>query len=421
MNGAIDEPELLTEIPPVLKRLAKVVVRGFYDTEQVAIINVLTNAKHPCVKEDDLMDLVRFDKRQLRQALVRLKNDKLIKQRIHKEKAPDTGMTLTFNYYFINFKVFVNVVKYKLDHVRKKIESDEKQAKNRPSFVCSECHNKYSDLEVDRLIDMTTGLLKCTYCSGTVEEDTSEIQEGNNKRTSLAKFNEQIEPIFKLLRDSENINLADAILEPEPDLTSINKHVSHSHISGHASRSGWASDRYGMEATDLGIKISMGAEDEAGAANKRVKEAPIWMKQSTVHSAPEAVAQAATPNDASTSEKHALDHSTEDEVLADLLAHESVAKKPKLDIKAALGEDENSSSSDSDSEKASNATAPTHDKVTDFMDAADSDDEEEEHKIKVNGKVVALGDVTDDMMKLMSPEEEEAYHKAFEQAYSHMY
>ena len=89
---------------------------------------------------------------------MRLKNDKLIKQRVHKEKQPDTGTMLTFNYYFINYKLFVNVVRYKLDHIRKKIESDEKQAKNRPSFLCTQCANKYSDLEVDRLIDMSDGV-----------------------------------------------------------------------------------------------------------------------------------------------------------------------------------------------------------------------------------------------------------------------
>lgn len=31
------------------------------------------------------------------------------------------------HYYYINYKQFVNVVKYKLDQIRKKIEADEKK------------------------------------------------------------------------------------------------------------------------------------------------------------------------------------------------------------------------------------------------------------------------------------------------------
>lgn len=45
---------------------------------------------------------------------------------MYKEKNFEIGVLISFNYYFINYKVFVNVVKYKLDYVWKKIESEEK-------------------------------------------------------------------------------------------------------------------------------------------------------------------------------------------------------------------------------------------------------------------------------------------------------
>lgn len=35
-------------------------------------------------------------------------------------------------------------------------------------------------------------------------------------RTLLAKFNEQIEPIYELLKECEDIKLAPELLEPEP-------------------------------------------------------------------------------------------------------------------------------------------------------------------------------------------------------------
>lgn len=418
MNGVLDEPSLLLEVPPVLKRLAKLVARGFYEDEHVALVNVLTNAKHPCVKEDDLMELLKFEKRQLRQALIRLKNDKLIKQRVHKEKHQETGTMLTFNYYFINYKLFVNVVNYKLDHIRKKIESDEKQAKNRPSFLCTQCKNKYSDLEVDRLIDMMTGALKCTYCSGVVDEDVSEIQQGNNYRTSLARFNEQLGPIFQLLKESENINLAPQILEPEPDLTSMNLIASRTTTSsGHTAKTGWNHDRRDEAASDVGIKISMVQDDEDVTQKpiKRPNDAPIWMQQSTV--APNKEFKMETPTNIQLTGPQTSTQKDE-EILADLLAHESVNKKPRLDVEQALGKEQSESSDDSDDDDNFTTVPVIQEKnVTETMD--DSDDDE--IKIKIGGKLVALNDVTGDMIETMTQEEHDAYDKACKDAYSELY
>ena len=435
MNGAVDEQELLTVVPPVLKRLCKIVACGYYESEHAAIITLLTNSKYPCLQEDDLSRLLGFDKKQLRQSLVRLKNEKLIKQRVHKEKNPETGTTLSFNYYFINYKVFVNVVKYKLDHVRKKIESEEKQAKNRPSFVCAQCEKKYSDLEVDRLLDFETGQLKCTICEGLVEEDCAEIKQSNTSRTSLARFNEQMEPIFKLLRECEDMNLAPAILEPEPQAAQLASAVSGTRPSGpRGNKPAWANDAGGSDVSGPGIKVDiMGDEDDEGAAaNKpRPKEAPIWMRQSTVVSAPGIQTDA-------TASSHVLQHGEathrkpgtagkDDEILAELLVHESVNKKPRLDIKEALGEgvgndDSDSGSDESDFETPTPGPAAKADVVTESMDIQSDDDEEaHEIKIKVGDKTVAINDITEKMLSQMTKEEHDAYTKAFQHVYSQIY
>ena len=434
MNGAIDEPELLTEVPSVLKKLAKIVVRAFYECEHATLINILTNSIYPCVKEEDLQDFLKFDKKQLRQVLMRLKSDKLIKQRIHKEKQPENGTTLTFNYYFINYKLFVNVVKYKLDHIRKKIESEEKQAKNRPSFLCSECKSRFSDLELDRLCDMETGALKCTICEGTVEEDLSDIKQANNSRTSLARFNEQLEPIFVLLRECENLNLAPTILEPEPAPAQIAASLRQSSSSqGGTLRQGWSTGRgVGFDINEPGIEIRIGSEDQHDGEKekKNKKDTPVWMLESTVMSASNTTAVSNDNQAASEKNENGPAHKDDGEILQDLLAHESVAKKPRLDVKAAFGEeaddDESDTSEDSDSEFLPACQPKSQDaKVTETMEEvidSDQDDEEEEiHKVKVGNKMVPFGDVTDEMMTAMTSEERDAYTKACQQAYSHYY
>lgn len=97
------EPELLTEVPAALKRLAKQVVRGFYGVEHALALDVLI--RNPCVREEDMLELLKFDRKQLRSVLNTLKADKFVKCRMRVETAPD-GKTTRHNYYFINYRFY---------------------------------------------------------------------------------------------------------------------------------------------------------------------------------------------------------------------------------------------------------------------------------------------------------------------------
>lgn len=101
------EPELLTEVPASLKRLAKQVVRGFYGVEHALALDVLI--RNPCVREEDMLELLKFDRKQLRSVLNTLKADKFVKCRMRVETAPD-GKTTRHNYYFINYRFGVILV-----------------------------------------------------------------------------------------------------------------------------------------------------------------------------------------------------------------------------------------------------------------------------------------------------------------------
>ncbi|RWS19109.1 general transcription factor IIE subunit 1-like protein, partial [Leptotrombidium deliense] len=80
------------------------------------------------------------------------------------------GKTTRQNYYFINYRAFVDV-KYKLDHMRRKIETEERDNTSRASFVCTVCKKTFTDLEADQLCDLTTYEFRCSYCGELVEED----------------------------------------------------------------------------------------------------------------------------------------------------------------------------------------------------------------------------------------------------------
>ena len=210
--------QIITEIPSSLKQLARLVVRGFYDIEYSLIVDMLV--RYHCMREDDLCDILKFDKKVLRAKLATLKSDKFLMVKLKIETGED-GKSLKMNCWFINYRIFVNIVKYKLDHMRKKMETEERDATSRSSFKCSSCDKQFTDLEVcsnstilsslfvilpqaDQLFDPMSGEFRCTFCGNSVEEDEAAMPK-KDSRLLLAKFNDQMEKLYDLLRNVEDV------------------------------------------------------------------------------------------------------------------------------------------------------------------------------------------------------------------------
>lgn len=211
-STSVADQEVLTEVPGTLKRLVRYIVRGFYSVEHSLVIDLLTI--HACVKEDDLLELLRFERKHLRTVINTLKMDKFLKNHV-RMLTDSEGKATRHNYYFINYSSFVNVVKYKLDMMRKKIETEERNSTSRASFKCPNCQKCFTDLQVNEIFDPFSNTLMCDYCHTEVEEEAL-AQTKTDVRTLMVKFNEQMEPLFDLLREVEDIKLAPEILEPEP-------------------------------------------------------------------------------------------------------------------------------------------------------------------------------------------------------------
>ena len=212
-SNSIAEADVLTEVPDNLKKLVRCVMRGFYQIEHFLTMDLLIH--HPCIKEDDILDLLKFERKQLRAVINTLKMDKFLKSRMRVETDSDGKTSTRHSYYFINYSLFVNVVKYKLDHMLRKIEVQEREATNRASYKCPKCEKTFTDLEADQLFDPNSGMFLCTYCRSEVEEEASNAPRSDSQ-TLLVKFNEQMTSLYALLKSVEDVKLSREILEPEP-------------------------------------------------------------------------------------------------------------------------------------------------------------------------------------------------------------
>ncbi|XP_009938885.2 general transcription factor IIE subunit 1 [Opisthocomus hoazin] len=410
-----------TEVPAALKRLAKYIVRGFYGVEHSLALDVLI--RYPCVKEDDLLQLLKYERKQLRAVLNTLKADKFVKLRMRVETGPD-GKSTRHNYYYINYKVLVDVVKYKLDHVRRKIEADERDSTTRSSFKCPSCSSTYTDLEVNQLFDVFTETFRCTYCNTEVEEDASALPK-RDARTLLAKFNEQIEPIFVLLRETEDVVLPYDLLEPQPteipELSeSFDQKVGSSVLESCSRPEKWAtrsSSSGNMYTQNLVIEVQ-DSEPKKKTREKATKEQPIWMSESTVERATTATSNSVGVNASEETEESVKETVTDNEIIKTLLIHESKSSSSTDQAPVVPGKLAKSGRDTSESEEEASHSGG---------EAAGFKYEEEQETrgpvLMVAGQPRSYGEVSEnpELVSLMTTEEKEAYIKVGQEMFQAVY
>lgn len=320
------------------------------------------------MKEDDICDLLRFEKKQLRGRLNLLKNDKFLQLRLKMETGPD-GKAAKVTYYFINYKTFVNVVKYKLDWMRKRMETTERDATSRASFKCVSCEKTFTDLEADQLFDPQVNEFRCTFCGSLVDEDQKALPK-KDSRLLLAKFNEQLQPLYELLRAVEDIKLAPECLEPEPidieTIRGLNKAANRNTTNnGSEQWSGEATRNQGFAVEETRVDVTIG--DANTVETSKAKDRPIWMTESTIVGAD-------NPNDTSDSSvlQRAAQSSTQsssgsnaarggrkenEDIMSVLLQHEKQPGKNSVQSEAvkSLATSGNSSDSSEDDHEIENA------------------------------------------------------------------
>jgi transcription initiation factor TFIIE subunit alpha len=140
-----DQEQVAHEIPADLRLLIRTIMRTFYGFELYLCMEMLM--LYPCVKEDDLADLLRLDLKTVQQHLKNLKKEKFLNEKALMETSNDGSKQSKHAYFFINYKMLVNIVKYKLDKIRQQIETEDKSFTTRAQFKCTQCHKTYTDLD----------------------------------------------------------------------------------------------------------------------------------------------------------------------------------------------------------------------------------------------------------------------------------
>ncbi|CAI2352242.1 unnamed protein product [Caenorhabditis sp. 36 PRJEB53466] len=212
-SGGQQETTVVDEIPESLNRILLMILKNFYSHEQFLIVYYIMRAQ--CIREENLKNRLLIDQKTLRQQLAGLKQEKLVKERLFSQKNDHNNRTTSIIFYFINYRAVLNVIRYKIDHMRQKLEAREQMSTNQNHYKCNSCGCSYNALDITMIIDPEhPDRLTCWRCRGEVTPDES-MAPSQATRTAVARFNEQMTPLYSQIAALGGIQLAPHLLEPD--------------------------------------------------------------------------------------------------------------------------------------------------------------------------------------------------------------
>ena len=197
------------ELKVLLKRFVQLVAHAFYQPKEFLFIDLLV--KNTILSEEVLAKRLHSEARQLRAVTHQFERDKMIRTKSVNTTKPE-GRAQKISYYYIDYQMFVNVVRYRLFKMGDKLELEER-CSERTNYFCtrSHCLPNYTELDMDKLLD-STGSLICERCGSLVEEDEKKTQ--SSTINSIAKLNLQLKPIYELLKQFKGSTVPYDMVEP---------------------------------------------------------------------------------------------------------------------------------------------------------------------------------------------------------------
>jgi len=196
----------------ILDDLIRLVARAFYDEHYVVILDALVSVK-TYIKDEDLATMIKLHHKQVRSALSKLQQDQLVKS--ESRQVQDTKYTGTASddvrhgrmhqhqFWFIDYRHFVDVVKYKLCVIQKSLSEEAAKDKEPSAYQCTKCKRKYSSLNFRYFSDK--GIPLCENCKLELEE--TGIEEKPQNQTQKSSFQSQLKLIFEKLKQTEGIEI----------------------------------------------------------------------------------------------------------------------------------------------------------------------------------------------------------------------
>ncbi|RUS29568.1 hypothetical protein BC938DRAFT_480511, partial [Jimgerdemannia flammicorona] len=299
----------------ILRTLVNRVARAFYEPKYIVILDALNKAdanttgycihdrfiprtiplnysseqfrhlgkgggKLEIVKDEDLALTIKVTIREIHKICGKLKEDRLLKMITRNEPRKADQRAIPKTYYYIDYKQFVDVVKWKMYKMQSKVLDNLKTESENRGYICNDCKRTYGPLQVVSLVDMRDQMFHCEVCVDTVLQD-------NDNAKSVKGLREQSQPIIALLKQT------DTLVIPASFVPNIPGNTTGTTVG--QKTAGNSNERELAYAQDTGagqgeIIVDLQMDNEAArkakqeeADRKRQQNAmPIWHQRSTV-------------------------------------------------------------------------------------------------------------------------------------------
>lgn len=216
----------------LFRRLVGYVGRAFYDPRATLILDILATVNS--MRDEHLATYLHLQHTKESNKLCSLlKQDGLMKVEMHTEvsaSGPDGKQRKTPRaYWHIDYKLFVNVVKWKIYKIGKEIERMDNSKVAIMPYRCTGCHKEFSALDfafLEKTVDMVP---LCDLCNREIEVD-EEAANTNGMSEKFTLFMDQCKPIIELLKQIDEINIPSWISDQSKNFIP-NAHLDHQDVS----------------------------------------------------------------------------------------------------------------------------------------------------------------------------------------------
>ncbi|KAI0353960.1 hypothetical protein OH77DRAFT_1406320 [Trametes cingulata] len=269
-----------------LRLLVQHVSRAFYEPKFTVVMDQLV--RHPVLKDDDLAGRMGLQLKELNKIMATLEGHKLVRIYRQNELKEGAQRSVGRQYFYIDYQSFCNVVKWRMAEMRRIIDQGLRNELDSKGYICPQCHKSFQPLEVDRLINFSTGTFNCDICNAElVDNENAENVVGSQDR--MQRFNRQMRFILEGLRKTEGMVL------PAFDVALwIKNHLAEQERAKAAARDGGlkiaGSSGEGRQGDTIGVVLSVDKDEETArlerereaAAKRQQNSLPAWHLQSTI-------------------------------------------------------------------------------------------------------------------------------------------
>ncbi|KAK4147108.1 uncharacterized protein C8A04DRAFT_9201 [Dichotomopilus funicola] len=174
----------------VAQALVRAVMRAFYTTQEVLVIEAL--ATHSALRDDELAYLMRMNIKDMHRLCAGLRDARFLV--VHTRPEMQEGKTRPINrtYYYIDYRQTIDAIKWRVYKSDKDMQGSVQPADESKEYSCPRCHAQWTQLEV--LDSAGPAGFTCQRC-GTVLERNKEKEAPGHQQ--LSRMNNQ----FKFMTD----------------------------------------------------------------------------------------------------------------------------------------------------------------------------------------------------------------------------